>query len=126
MCSQAGGQSALDLPMESRATGQLSYSIAVRQSFAFALPFSAGTGYSWSVLKRPDPRVAEPIGIWTVGSVDRPGGPGRAIVVSRGTGVGTTAFTVVYSRPWEHGVAPAKTVTVQVRVAKPPAGCPGS
>ena len=68
------------------------------------LPTNLSTGYSWSVSKPPDPAVGMWTGAWIIGTQNPvPGGAGQQVWVFRGTAVGSTSFTLGYSRPWEHG-----------------------
>ena len=105
-CRQAS-QTALLVPVGGdEKTADLTYTGIVDQSFAFVLPTNPSTGYSWSVSKPPDPAVGMVTGAWIIGTQNPvPGGAGQQVWVFRGTAVGSTSFTLGYSRPWEHGVA---------------------
>jgi predicted secreted protein len=115
-------QEALYLALDAHPAAELSYTIPAGDSFAFVIPTSAGTGYGWSTGKAGDPAVVEPVGAFALDPAGVPGAPGRQIRVYRAVAPGTTTFSLVYSRPWEH-VAPAKTVTVTLQVTAHPPGC---
>jgi predicted secreted protein len=111
------------VPIENRPAASLSYSIPLHSSVAFVLPANPSTGYSWSFGHRPDRAIAEPVGAWTLAPKTAGlGVPQGLIWVVRGAGPGTTSFSLVYSRPWERSVPPAKTVSVTVKVQTAPAG----
>jgi predicted secreted protein len=88
------------------------------QPFQIRLNVTSGTGYTW----QPQPPI--PPGITLAGVFTHPsskmlaGGPGEEVLVFRAHDVGTEHLVLVYVRPWERGVKPAKIASFSVTVRK--------
>jgi inhibitor of cysteine peptidase len=94
-------------------------SLTVGQELALALDANATTGYRWEILT-PVPEVVTVVDPGTYRTVPDPearvGSGGVTTYVFRAARPGTGVLTVVYRRPWESGVAPARTTRVEVEV----------
>ena len=78
------------------------------RTFVIHLPYNAGTGYSWQIVK-PLPKQIGVVHETTQAQGNAmPGGRGTASFTLRMSSAGTAHVTFVYVRPWEHGVPPAK------------------
>jgi inhibitor of cysteine peptidase len=97
--------------------------IAVTEFLNLRLPMQAGTGYQWELAKPLGDKApvalasseTAPAGDPTVQQV---GGRQWYLITFVGQNPGNQTITMVYRRPWETGVAPAKTYTVNVTVTK--------
>lgn len=87
------------------------------EALRVTLPENPSTGYSWDLSLSDglylvnDQYVPDETGIRRVGA----GGVHTWDI--RATGIGSQQITAVYRRPWEVGVAPEKTFTLNVRVS---------
>jgi inhibitor of cysteine peptidase len=85
-----------------------------------ALAANPSTGYTWEVSVTPDPAVLEQVGesVYEPTPTDTMvvGSGGTMTFEFRATGAGTTTVELVYRRPWEEGVEPVETVTLDVTV----------
>jgi inhibitor of cysteine peptidase len=94
-----------------------SVAVGVGQHFAIELDSNPTTGYSWQLTAPPGSQVTlidedyTPTGPQTAGS----GGVQR--FTFEAAAAGTTSLAFGYVRPWETGVAPAKTATFPVKVS---------
>jgi len=85
-----------------------------------SLPYTAGTGYSWSLDREGSNGLAR-VTVSESGrdadQADLPGGPGQSRWTVEGRAAGTAVLVFTYRRPWEADTSPAKTrrVTVQVQ-----------
>lgn len=79
------------------------------------LPANPSTGYVWTVRSAARPVLAA-VGRAFVPPADRSrvGAPGTAVLRYRVAAVGRATLRLAYVRPWEHGVAPARTFTLRV------------
>jgi predicted secreted protein len=100
-------------------------SIAVTEMLNLRLPVQGGTGFAWA-LARPMPSD-DPVR-WVSSATEAPGAPQTERVGGRewyeitfvGARPGRTTIELVYRRPWEADVPPAKTYRVDVEVVKAP------
>ncbi|MDP6478592.1 MAG: protease inhibitor I42 family protein [Phycisphaerales bacterium] len=83
------------------------------------LPYTAGTGYSWSL----DQGGSEGLTCVSVSesgtkpdTADLPGGPGQSRWLLKGRSPGTAELLFEYRRPWEKDTPPAETRRVRVEV----------
>lgn len=94
-----------------------SIELRVGQELQVKLRYTAGTGYVWEASDN-DGQVLQQVG--TPRNVpDDPGvigGTGTQVDTFRAAGTGTVELKMVYRRPWETDVAPAKTFQVSVSV----------
>lgn len=81
------------------------------------LPSNPSTGFAWKLCAGTD-RVLVPAGHTYVPPTgkQRLGAPGTAVLRFRAAATGTTVLRLVYVRPWEKGVPPARTFTLRVTV----------
>ncbi|MEV6324171.1 protease inhibitor I42 family protein [Nocardia sp. NPDC051787] len=93
--------------------------LRVGQRLMVALPSNPSTGYSWSIAEvdaavakqdgeadfEPDPAV--PVA---------PGAGGTSVWSFVGAAAGVTALRMEYTRPWEHGLTPAETFSLTIKV----------
>jgi inhibitor of cysteine peptidase len=93
--------------------------LLVGQRLVVALPANPSTGYSWSVAQmdssavrqdgeadyEPDPAV--PVA---------PGAGGTAVWNFVGVAAGVTPLKLEYTRPWDQGLAPARTFSLTIEV----------
>jgi inhibitor of cysteine peptidase len=90
--------------------------LAPRQVLAVELESNPTTGYGWEAVDLDTAVLRQ------VGEADyRPesnlvGGGGVETFHFQAVGAGQTTVKLVYRRPWEQGVAPLKTFTVEVTV----------
>jgi inhibitor of cysteine peptidase len=81
-----------------------------------------GTGFGWKVAEN-DARVLSPEG--EPGTEregePKPGGAEVQVFRFRAASTGSAGLALVYARPWERNVPPAKTFHLAVRVTSPPA-----
>jgi inhibitor of cysteine peptidase len=90
--------------------------LRVGQALEVRLPANPSTGYSWSQLDG-DPAVLEPMGAATFEPQRQaPGAGGTSTMTYRAVGAGETVLKLIYHRPWERGVPPAKTFETRVVV----------
>ena len=91
--------------------------MAVGEAFTVKLPSTPGTGYTWEVAggdpgvvaERP-PRASEPAG------PEQPGSSVMEAISFVARGPGATRLELSYRRPWEQGVAPARTFLLDITV----------
>jgi len=91
----------------------------VGQEVALQLDANASTGYRWE-LASPVPEVVTVVDGGTYREPPDPeakvGAGGSTSFVFRAVRPGKGALELVYRRPWETGVAPAKTTRVELDV----------
>jgi len=82
------------------------------------LRMRAGTGYSWQVAGGPNNGVVSVEGQRSdpQGGAPMPGANEWEEFLLKAEQVGETRVEFVYVRPWEQGVAPAKTFMLKVKV----------
>ena len=85
-----------------------------------ALAANPSTGYTWEVSGAADPAVLEQVGepVYEASPTDTMvvGSGGTMTFEFRAVGAGTTTLELAYLRPWEEGVEPVDTVTIDVTV----------
>ncbi|HEV7731150.1 MAG TPA: protease inhibitor I42 family protein [Candidatus Binatia bacterium] len=87
--------------------------------FEVTLEANPTTGYAWSLAPDPNAAVVRSLG----SSFERPmgaavGAGGQDVWTFQAVGPGTAIVTLVYGRPWERGVEPARTHTIDVHVGE--------
>jgi predicted secreted protein len=93
--------------------------VVVGRQHDISLPYTAGTGYSWSV---DDANSVGLDHVEVVKSGDTPqtaslpGGPGSSQWSIAGRSVGQAEIQFVYRRPWETSTPPAKVRRVRVEI----------
>ena len=81
------------------------------------LPSNPSTGYSWSVVGDPAPLMLEKSShVKSPKSSGAVGAPRMTVLRFSAGAAGMSTLTLVYRRPWEYNVAPAKTFSVRVNV----------
>jgi len=87
------------------------------QSFTVTLDANPTTGYMWQFAARLDEAVVKLVGSEFKQSDGKlVGAGGKQIWTFKAVGKGNTKISLKYVRPWEKGVPPAKTATVEVTV----------
>ncbi|MGK8500744.1 protease inhibitor I42 family protein [Nocardia asiatica] len=93
--------------------------LPVGQRLVVALPANPSTGYSWSIARIDssvvkqdgaadyEPDSAEPVA---------PGAGGTAVWNFVGIAAGVTSLQMEYTRPWDQGLAPARTFSLTIEV----------
>ncbi len=89
--------------------------------FDVTLEANPTTGYAWALAQDPNAAVVRSLG----SSFERPmdatlGTGGKDVWTFQAVGPGTATVTLVYARPWERDVAPARTHTIDVHVGEDP------
>jgi len=90
-------------------------SLVVAQELDVHLPYTAGTGYSWSA--SPSPSLLKYSGSSTTQRAQIPGSAGEQRLAFIATAPGTETLNLVYARPWEKDKAPAKSFTLTVTIS---------
>ena len=112
-----GCQSTMANKVVEQAQSGSSIELRVGQELQVKLRYTAGTGYVWEASDN-DGTVLQQIG--TPRNIpDEPGvigGTGTQVDTFKAAGTGTVELKMVYRRPWETDVAPAKTFQVSVSV----------
>ena len=91
--------------------------VTVDDDFTISLEANPSTGYSWELTGPLDDKV-----VVELGSDHQPGEgtgvgvPGQQLFRFQAVGKGTATIGLQYVRPWETGVAPAKTSEFTVNV----------
>lgn len=95
--------------------------IAVGESYVIKLDCNPTTGYNWE-LKSINRKIAAPKGDVAFQRNEAPPGmvgvPGVCTLEVAGVKPGKTKAVLVYRRPWEKDVAPARTFTAEITVVK--------
>jgi inhibitor of cysteine peptidase len=93
--------------------------LAVGQELALQLEANASTGYRWELV----PPVPEVVSVVDPGTYREPPDPearvgagGSTSFLFRALRPGKGVLDLVYRRPWETGVAPAKTTRVELEI----------
>ena len=95
--------------------------LAVGQELALQLEANVTTGYAWELVPPvPDVLTVTDPGTYraSTGSEPRVGAGGTTSFVFRAAQPGKGVLQLVYRRPWERDVAPARTVRVDVDVRR--------
>mgnify|MGYP003952264895 FL=1 len=93
--------------------------LGVGDSGDISLPYTAGTGYSWSLDQEESEGlsyVSVSESSTTADNADLLGGPGQSQWLLKGRSPGTAMLLFEYRRPWEKDTPPAKTRRVHVEV----------
>jgi len=80
------------------------------------LSSNASTGYSWAVKGDPAPLKLVSSDYKQPERSGGVGAPGVQQFRLKATASGTSTLTLIYRRPWEEGVAPARIFTLHVNV----------
>ena len=98
-------------------------SVAPGTEISLTLTANATTGYSWALLRTPDPTIlafsGPAQGVYLVPSPapGLVGAGGNTNWILRAIGTGTTTLRLGYQRPWESGVAPVSSFSVTITVS---------
>jgi predicted secreted protein len=106
-----------DLTFQGSTPFQAAVEAHVGDTIRVDLPAQAGTGYAWTATTEGE--IVEP-GRSEKRPAARPGGPEHEILTWRATAPGTARIGLVYHRPWETSVGPARQVVVSVAVTEAP------
>jgi inhibitor of cysteine peptidase len=99
------------------ATQPASYVISPGGRFTIELPANPSTGYQWQLGKPLEEEILELIdNRYQPLEAGRVGAGGADVWTFAGVGVGRTTIDLVYVRPWERGIAPAKRAIYSVDV----------
>jgi inhibitor of cysteine peptidase len=92
-------------------------SLARRDVLVVSLRTTPGTGYGWTP-QPVDRNVLRQMGSPEVvqDSNPMPGSPAAQVFRFAAAGTGSTTLTLDYARPWEKGVAPARTFSLKITV----------
>jgi inhibitor of cysteine peptidase len=86
--------------------------------FTISLEANPSTGYSWELTGPLDDKVVVELGSdHEPGTGTGVGVPGHQLFRFQAVGAGTATIGLQYVRPWETGVAPAKTSEFTVNVS---------
>jgi inhibitor of cysteine peptidase len=92
--------------------------LRVGQLLEIRLPVRGGTGYSWQSAGNVPPSLSF-VGEHNLPRLpdnSMPGGRETQLLIYRAVTSGTGLLTIVYQRPWETGLTPARVVRYQVTV----------
>ncbi len=94
------------------------FTMKVGDEFVLTLESNPSTGYLWQLAERPDENVVRLVGSEYKAASDahRVGAGGNEVWTFRATGKGRTAINLIYVRPWEKDVPPARTATAMIIV----------
>ncbi|WP_237155457.1 protease inhibitor I42 family protein [Oryzibacter oryziterrae] len=96
-----------------KANGQ-TVKIAVGSEISILLDENVTTGYSWDVVKS-DPALVSLSGHESQpAATPMPGAPGKVLFRLKAIAAGTSVIELGYRRPWETGVAPVETFSLNV------------
>jgi len=116
--SGCGGSEAIRLNRENDG-GQVT--VKKGETVSITLDSNPSTGYQWTVLES-DPAILEPVGeakftpTASTSSTPLVGAGGQETLRFKTIGSGQVDLKLAYCRPWEEGVEPAETFSVQVMV----------
>jgi len=124
--ASAGAQGPASCPEASNPNEPLT--VSVGEQFTIAVAANRTTGYSWQLAHPPDSSVVQPAGSsYVPPGVARPGAEGKECWTFNAVGPGVTQIGLDYLRPWERGVAPARSLTFNVIVrGEGPTPTPGA
>lgn len=117
-CSPAADRSTLTAPAETTGVGDpAAYVVAPGESFEIRLAANPTTGFAWELGAPLDGDVVRSV---ATTYAPKEGGAVGAGGISRwtfeGVGPGRTSIVLVYRRPWEPEVAPARVAVYSVVV----------
>lgn len=85
--------------------------------FTITLDSNHTTGYGWQLSGKPNAKIVQSLkNAYNEPAQPMPGRGGTETWTFKAVGKGTTSITLVYVRPWEKNVAPAKTQKLSVTV----------
>jgi len=91
--------------------------LSVGQLVVISLDANPSTGYTWEI-KGLNQAVVQQVGEMEFKpSSELAGAPGTAIFRFKAVSPGQTTLTLIYHRPWEQNVPPAKTFSIQLTVS---------
>jgi len=96
------------------------------QLLLVGLEGNPSTGYMWEVEEGSEEIIRQVGEIEFHPESDLLGAPGKQILRFQAVGPGQTTLKLVYHRPWEKGVEPAKTFSIKVEAVGPFAGVDSS
>ncbi len=96
------------------------------QLLLISLEGNPSTGYMWEVEEGSEKIIRQVGEIEFHSESDLLGAPGKQIMRFQAVGPGQTTLKLVYHRPWEKGVEPAKTFSIQVEAVGPFTGVDSS
>jgi len=113
-CSSAMSEPSSPITVHEADAGKTIH-LVVAQELVVHLPYTAGTGYSWSA--SPAPSLLKLSGTSDVQRAQVPGSSGEQVLIFTAVAPGAETLTLVYARPWEKGKAPAKSFALMVTIA---------
>lgn len=93
------------------------FHLSIGSALTIDLPVTSGTGYSWDIQTNNN-QLLRPVnesGQKSIGPT-RPGGPTNKRFRFKALNSGGEALKLIYHRPWEKNVAPAKTFSIMVTI----------
>ncbi len=90
----------------------------IGDQFLVELEANPSTGYTWDIAEA-DPAILKQIGeteYRSASSTPMPGQAGTQVLRFEALGAGVTTLKLIYHRPWETGVPPLNTFTLQITV----------
>jgi predicted secreted protein len=91
-------------------------SVHAGDRFTIELTSTPGTGYSWQLTQRPDPKIVRYLGSRTQAGSNVPGGSAQQLLSFRAKAKGTTSMTLSYVGPGrDHPVGKRLPLTVKVK-----------
>jgi inhibitor of cysteine peptidase len=94
-----------------------SVTLAPGAKLEVSLSATSGTGYAWQIAGN-NPAVLQPLGLgnFEMPNAAPPGATGAQVFHFEAAAAGTAKLAMVYRRPWEKDIAPARTWSITVRV----------
>ena len=97
--------------------GPAGRAVALGEEFEIRLPANQTTGYRWELGNPPDESIVRLLNSrYEAEPTDVVGSGGITVFTFEGVGAGRTSIKLVYVRPWEKGVAPAREATYAIVV----------
>ncbi len=103
-------------------TAPAAYTVEPGGEFEIQLPATAGTGFVWELASEPDPAIVKLVRHEAARADEaegRVGGPVLSVFLFRGIAPGRTRLSLVYRRPFEAEVGPARRADYSVLVQPP-------
>lgn len=88
--------------------------VASGSTFMVRIGSNPSTGYSWELVSGNENGAVVAIEEGYVQGADMPGAPGTQTFTFRAERTGVHVLTFAYRRPWETGVPPERTVTLEL------------
>jgi inhibitor of cysteine peptidase len=94
-----------------------SLTLAPGDKIEVSLAAVSGTGYVWEIQSN-NPSVLRPLGLsdFEMPKMAAPGAMGAQVFHFQADSPGTAKLAMIYTRPWETNVAPARTFAITVTV----------